>query len=84
MNEWRPMKDAPKDRPILLWGKLRGPGLTETHPQQKIRVVGCWNEIDSAWTLLSTPWNGPFFDPVLWAEIPDTPCSQLERILEEA
>lgn len=81
-GEWQPMKDAPRDRPILLWGKLRNPGLTQFHPDQKIRVVGYWDEIDSAWAVSCMPWDGPFFSPVLWAEIPDVPCSQLERMLD--
>jgi len=78
------MKDAPRDCPILLWGKLCGPNLTEMHPQQKIRVVGSWDQIDSAWTLLCMPWDGPFFEPVCWSEIPDAPCSQLESMFGEA
>lgn len=83
-REWRPIKDAPKDGTvILLWGKLRDPGLTEWHSTGKLRVVGYWDHVDSAWSLVSTPWTGPFFDPVCWAELPDAPCEQLEKMLED-
>ena len=55
--DWQPIKDAPRDRPILLWGKLCGERVTDLHPAGKMRVVGGWTEI------------------------PDAPCSQLERAL---
>jgi hypothetical protein len=73
---WQKMDIAPKTRPILLWGKLRDPGVTALHPHQNIRVVGYWDDIDSAWALTSTPWDGPFFEPICWAEIVNAPSQQ--------
>lgn len=71
MSAWSPANTAPKDRPVLLYGKLTQ--ATPERPQGAIRVVGYWDEIDGAWALTSTTWAGPFFKPTHWAELPAVP-----------
>lgn len=72
-REWQPMRCAPRDRVLLLWGTLKGPGLTELHPQGHLRIVGGWSEIDGEWTIATSTYKGPFFEPSLWAELPGAP-----------
>lgn len=71
--QWRSMDEAPRDKPILLYGSLSGSALNEWHPTQPIRAVGYWDAIDEAWALSDTPYYGPFFEPLCWAELLDAP-----------
>lgn len=73
---WQDISTAPKDRVLLLFGTLSGPGLDESHPEGPRRVVGYWDSMDEAWALTDTPWSGPFFEPTYWAECPPPPGSK--------
>lgn len=72
---WQSMADAPRDRPVLLLGKLCGQAVNQGHPTGLIRAVGYWDTVDEAWALTDTTWEGPFMAPVAWAELPDLPRS---------
>jgi hypothetical protein len=68
---WRSIESAPKDAVLLLYGTLLG-GSPE-HPRQPIRAVGYWDEIDEAWALSDTTWEGPFMNPTHWQRPPAPP-----------
>jgi len=73
---WQPIETAPQDDVLLLYGTLRQPGLTGEHPRGAIRAVGYWDEIDQAWALSDTTWDGPFFNPTHWM-----PCPPIQQAL---
>ncbi|MDE2105848.1 MAG: hypothetical protein KGL39_51980 [Patescibacteria group bacterium] len=76
MSEWRPIAEAPRDCPILGWGRV----IVLDHddvvtPTTSRRAVIYWDEIDEAWCVSTHPWCGPFFEPTLWQPLPPPPSS---------
>lgn len=65
-DKWQPIETAPKDRPILLWGKFWNNQDTFKHP-----MIGAWHAHDDRWTIL-----GEFrfaVRPTRWMPLPAPP-----------
>jgi hypothetical protein len=75
MSAWQPIKTAPKDgTPVLGWGRLIVGDDDQATPRGPRRAVIYWDEIDQAWCASTHPWDGPFFEPSLWARLLETPA----------
>jgi len=62
------MNDAPKDRPILLYGI---PQHTPTIKQGPRWVIGCWDQDWDHWQEVCTAWTGPRVIAYKWAPLPE-------------
>lgn len=71
MADWRPMKTAPKDRGILVYGKpedIEGIHFTAAG----VHAV-YWDDIDGRFCLKGATWLGPFITPLCWQDEPKPP-----------
>lgn len=74
---WKPLPDAPRDKPVLLflpagwWKHDRDGRVVEA---EHAKVVGWWSESDAAWVTGVHP-KGAIVSvyPSLWADLPDDP-----------
>lgn len=71
MTNWRPIKSAPRDRRILLYGQMRPCELLHSNGPEVFS--GYWDDIDSAWCCSGSTYHGPFYTPTHWMELPDPP-----------
>ena len=71
---WEPIDTAPKDRRILMFGKMRAMmgGLRTDGPEV---FSGYWDDIDSAWCGSGSTADGPFYTPTHWQELPSRPLT---------
>ena len=71
MSRWQPIKSAPKDRRLLLFGLMcQHEGLRIDGPEV---FTGYWDNIDSAWCGSGSTVEGPFYVPTHWRPLPDPP-----------
>lgn len=73
MSEWKPIKTAPKDKHILLFGGQKPP-FNGVHYYDPLVFSGYWDSIDGAWCAHGTTFNGPFFHATHWMPLPDAPA----------
>lgn len=78
-TSWQPPETAPKDRPILIYGK--------PEDIDGVRFLGNaiyaahWDEIDSRFCLKGGTWLGPFIDPICWQDEPPAPLLALSQAI---
>lgn len=71
-DKWRPIETAPRNRSVLLFGKMRPHEMFGS--TEKLMVFsGYWDEIDTAWCSTGSTWTGPFFEPTHWMPLPLPP-----------
>lgn len=76
LETWRPMASAPRDgTAILAWGALIIGEDDQATPRGARRAVIYWDQIDDAWCCSTHPWDGPFFEPVAWTDLPEVPSA---------
>jgi hypothetical protein len=69
MTIWRPIEDAPKDRPVLLWARLKMDRSDDHYP-----IVGFWHAPVERWNAYPEHLNGQeTLNPSHWAELPEPP-----------
>jgi len=83
VTAWRPIATAPKDgRHILLYQpEVAVQGVRYRYG---VRFTGYYDENDRAWCATFSQWNGPFFEPTLWAPILNMPDPDAEGHAQEA
>lgn len=70
-SKWRPIKTAPKDRVVLLFGSQRPCELIRA--DGKFVFSGYWDHLDAAWCATGTTYCGPFYKPTHWQPLPAPP-----------
>lgn len=76
MGEWRSIETAPKDRFLLLYGRIDPSIPFEGLVWRKPSVFsGAWDHIDAQWVPSGGTWLGPFMDATHWQPLPEPPSS---------
>ena len=76
MSEWQDISTAPKDRKVLLFGRI-----DPNNPFDLIRwrepsvFSGMWDDIDRAWVPCGGTWEGPFMEATHWMPLPAKPTT---------
>lgn len=74
---WRTMDSAPKDgERVLVWGQPENTGELTFH--RAGAHTAYWDEIDGAFCLSGSTWQGPFVHPTHWMPLPAAPLPQKE------
>lgn len=74
---WQPISTAPKDKVVLLYGKIDPNTEFELLIWKEPSVFsGYWDNIDEAWTTSGSTWEGPFMVATHWMPLPPKPECQ--------
>ena len=71
IGKLKPIKDAPKDKLLILRGSLV---VHESQEQlygdlsRPVTCIGYWDEIDDAWSPTGGTWEGPWIDATHYSE----------------
>jgi hypothetical protein len=72
-KNWQPIETAPKDQPVLLFGRQQPHGMV--HWLGHFVFSGHWDSVDEAWVSHGSTWDGPFYVPTHWMPLPPPPAS---------